>query len=146
MYEAALTVVLGLVLAYLVGQALIFSRKEEQMRSELSSLRDRIEGAKGQIEKQIDDLIEDLDEAAENIEERVAPAVNIAEMVELQRGQIVNSLLEWGVQSIASKFGGGQVALAQIENVQEPPSTPSEAWHVKQEGAESAHIADERNL
>jgi hypothetical protein len=145
MLEVVLAVVLGLVMTYLVGQALIFSRKEEQMRSELSSLRDRIEGAKGQIEKQIDDLIDDLDEAAENIEERVSPALNIAEMVEMQRGQIVNSLLEWGVQSIASKFGGGQVALAQIENVQEPPSTTSEAWHEK-EGAKSAHIAEERNL
>jgi hypothetical protein len=131
MLEVVLAVVLGLVMTYLVGQALIFSRKEEQMRNELSSLRDRIEGAKGQIEKQIDDLIEDLDEAAEGIEERVAPAVNIAEMVEMQRGQIVNSLLEWGVKHIAAKFGGGEVALAQIENVQEPPSTTGEAWPVE---------------
>ena len=110
-------------MVYLVLQAQSHNRKEAELRGEIMALKDRIEGAKGEIDRKFEDLIYEFDETAEQIEERVAPSMNVAEMIEAQRGQIVNSLLEWGVQSVARKFGGGQVSLATIENVQEPSSS-----------------------
>ena len=115
MFEVAVAVMIGMLFLIHIWSLNQVNQKEKGLMSEIQLLRDRLEGAKGQLETQIEDILEEIDETVSDLSGS-GGNFDIMEMLEMQKAQFMNQIMGTAVNFISKKFGGGEATIAQIEN------------------------------